>query len=113
MNKAEILENTIREYYSSAEEELKKTRNNSAVVLYFKALVGLIDLYVLKNKGFSPSSHKQRFAITQNEFPDLYNLLDKDFPFYQDSYSKVMDKELAEVIREDVQTMAKKVEITL
>lgn len=111
--KAEILIKTAKEYFKSAEEELAKGRNNSAVVLYFKSLVALVDLSILQKTGNTPSSHNDRFRITQENFPEVYDLLDKDFPFYQNSYFQIMSKELAEVIKNDAKIMAKKTEIEL
>jgi len=111
--KKQILEKTAREYFYSAKDELKKGRYNSAVVLYFKSLVALIDLYVLEKTGNTPSSHTDRFRIVQAKFQDVYNILDKDFPFYQDSYVHVMNKELAEVIKNDIKIMAEKVQVKL
>ena len=106
--KKEILEKTAREYFNSAEDALKKERYNSAVVLFFKSLVAFIDLYILNVLGKTISSHTERFRIVREKFPDIYNILDKDFPFYQTSYIQIMSKELAEVIKEDAQTLAKK-----
>ncbi|MBI4154688.1 hypothetical protein HY498_01215 [Candidatus Woesearchaeota archaeon] len=111
--KKEILEKTAKEYFSAAEDEFKKERYNSAVVLYFKALVSLSDLFLWMNTGKTPSSHTKRFQIAKEKFPEVYNLLDKDFPFYQASYFQIMTKELAEVIKDDAQIMAKKVKINL
>lgn len=109
--KSEILEKTAREYFSSAEDEFKKGRYNSAVVLFFKALVSFTDLYLLQKIGLAPSSHTDRFRKTEEKFPEIYDLLDKDFPFYQDSYTKIMSKELAEVIRDDARNVARKADI--
>jgi hypothetical protein len=111
--KTEILEKTAREYFSSAEDEFKKNRNNSALVLFFKALVALIDLYILQNIGKTPSSHTERFRIVQEDFPEVYDLLDKDFPFYQNSYIQIMSRELVEVIKNDAKIMAEKTKIKL
>ena len=108
-----VLEKTAREYFSSGEDELKKERYNSSVILFFKSLLALVDLYILNKTGDTPSSHTERFRIIQNKFPKVYDLLDKDFPFYQDSYVQIMTKELAEVIRNDAKTMAEKVEIKI
>ncbi len=113
ITKEEILEKTAREYFSSANENLKKERNNSAVVLFFKALVALTDLYVYQQTGNTPSSHNDRFRILEEKFQEVYNLLDKNFPFYQDSYIQIMSKELAEVIKNDAETMAKKTKVKL
>lgn len=111
--KKEILEKTAREYFFSAEDELAKERYNSAVVLFFKALVALADLYILQETGSTPSSHTDRFRIAQKDFPEIYNFLDKDFPFYQNSYVQLMSKELAEVIKDDAKIMAGKTKIGL
>ena len=109
----EILIKTAKEYYQSAKEELSKGRNNSAVVLFFKSLVSLADLHLLIETGKTPSSHSERFAMAKEKFPDIYNLLDKDFPFYQDSYNLLMSKELAEVIKEDAEKISGKIGIRL
>ena len=108
-----ILEKTAKEYFQSGKEELTKGRNNSAVVLFFKALVALADLQIYRKLGKTPSSHGERFSLAKNNLPELYNLLDKDFPFYQSSYNVFMSRELAEVIREDAEKVAKEIEIKL
>lgn len=111
--KAEILIKTAKEYFDSAKEEFSKKRYNSSVVLYFKSLVALIDLFILQKTGNTPSSHTERFRITQERFKDIYNILDKNFPFYQESYVHLMTKELAEVIKNDAELMAKKTQVKL
>lgn len=111
--KENVLINNSREYFNSGEDELKKGRNNSAVVLFFKCLVSLCDIYILRKTGNAPSSHTSRFKILKEKFPEEYDLIDKDFPFYQNSYVQLMSKELAEVIKDDAKTMAKKIEIGL
>ena len=93
--KEEILKKSAKEYFESAEDELKKERFNSAVVLFFKSLTSLADLFLLQNLGVTPSSHTDRFKMTKDNFEEIYDLLDKDFPFYQDSYVQIMTKELA------------------
>lgn len=113
LTKEEILKKSAKEYYQSGTEELAKGRNNSAVVLFFKTLVALIDLYVLQQTGNTPSSHNDRFRKIQDSFPEVYNLLDKDFPFYQNSYIQIMTKELAEVIKDDAKFMAEKTKVEL
>lgn len=107
------MKKTAKEYFHSAVDELNKNRCNSSVVLFFKSLVALIDLYILQNKGVTPSSHTERFRLCQNNFQDVYDILDRDFPFYQDSYVHILTKELAEVVKEDVQVMVKKTKIGL
>lgn len=111
--KEEILEKAAEEYYSSGVDELKKERFNAAVVLFFKSLIAFVDLLIYIKNRTTPSSHSERFRITQYSFPQVYDLIDKDFPFYQDSYIQIMNKELAEVIKEDARTVAEKANIKL
>lgn len=108
-----ILVKTAKEYFYSASDEFKKERYNSAVVLYFKSLISFTDLYILQNTGKSPSSHTERFKITKENFKEIYELIDKDFPFYQTSYFQIMSKELAEVIKDDAKVMAEKTKVEL
>ena len=64
----------------------EKEQINSAVVLFFKSLIAFSDLYLLRKTGESPSSHNARFRMLQEVTLEIYNLVDKDFQFYQDSY---------------------------
>ncbi len=111
--KEEILMNNAKEYYQSGIDDLKKERNNSALILFFKSLVALCDLFLLQKTGKSPSSHTNRFRILKENYIEVYDLLDKNFPYYQGSYVKSMTKEIAEVIKEDAKTMAKKTQVEL
>ena len=111
--KEAILEKTGKEYFNSGEDEFKKGRFNSSVVLFFKAQTSFTDLFLLKKIGMVPSSHNTRFKVTKEKFSEIYDLLDKNFPFYQDSYTKIMSKELSEVIKNDAENVAKKAEIKL
>lgn len=111
--KRDILERTAKEYFQSGKEEFEKGRYNAAVVLFFKAIAAITDIYILDQTGKTPSSHNERFSITKQRYSDVYDILDKDFPYYQDSYVQIMSKELAEVMREDAQTLAKKARVAL
>ena len=55
--KEKVLTNNAQEYFSSAERDFKENKNNSSVVMYFKCLIALVDLYILKKTGETPSSH--------------------------------------------------------
>ncbi len=107
------MERSEKEYFLSGKDELKKERYNSAVVLFFKSLIVFTDLFVLQQTKSTPSSHTERFRMLEKNFPEIYDLVDKDFHFYQDSYVQLLSKELAEVIKEDAKIMADKTEVKL
>ena len=67
----------------------------------------------MKKTGETPSSHNSRFRIAEESFSEIYDLLDKDFPFYQNSYNQKMSKELAEVIKNDAKFVAEKIKVDL
>ncbi len=101
MEKDQILLENVREYVQEANEALEKKHYNSAVTLYFKALAVLTDWYILKKRGIIPSNHSERFQILREEYPEVYALLDKDFPIYQNSYKLKLDLNYALVLKND------------
>ena len=100
-----ILEENYKEYFDQAQYAFSKNKFNSATTLFFKAICAATDLFILQKEGHVPSSHTKRFRILQEKFPEIYDIIDKDFPFYQDSYTKKMTKESAEVLKEDAETI--------
>lgn len=105
--KERILKENLNEYFESAEQAFKTKKYNSAITLFFKAIISATDLLILKKESFVPSSHNDRFRLVQEKYPEIYDILDKDFPFYQDIYTKKMNKEAVEVLREDAQKIKK------
>ncbi|HLD72755.1 MAG TPA: hypothetical protein VJA23_04160 [Candidatus Nanoarchaeia archaeon] len=109
VGKEEILLSNIQEYFSSAEQSLREKRYNVAATLFFKAICAAIDLFLFQKEGVVPSSHTDRFRIVQQKYPEIYDLLDRDFPFYQNSYSQKMSLEAVEVLKEDAQKITARI----
>ncbi|MBS3118575.1 hypothetical protein J4417_02720 [Candidatus Woesearchaeota archaeon] len=105
----EILQSNVIEYLESAEQALKEKKYNAASTLFFKAICAAVDLFLLKEEGTVPSSHTDRSRTAQQHYPWIYDILDRDFPFYQDSYTKKMDLEAVEVLKEDAEAITKKI----
>ncbi len=103
--KEKILLENFDEYYNLGLDAFQNQKYNSATTLFFKAIAALCDLFILKKEGFVPSSHANRFRILEEKYPKIYGLIDRDFPFYQDSYTKKLDKESAELLKDDIQTI--------
>jgi len=101
-SKETILQENYEEYYESALYALQQKKYNTATTLFFKALVALCDLFILRNEDFIPSSHTKRFRLLKEKYPKMYEIIDRDFPFYQDSYTQKMDRETANLLKEDV-----------
>ena len=97
-----ILKDNFDEYFQLGIKVFNEQKYNSATTLFFKAIVALCDLFLLKVEGRAPSSHSDRFRIIEEKSPELYKILDRDFPFYQDSYTNKMDKESAELLKDDI-----------
>jgi len=105
--KEAILLDNFKEYYGQGLEAFKKGKYNCATTLFFKAIAALCDLYILRKDGFIPSSHTNRFRILETKHHEIYKIADRDFPFYQDSYTKKMDKETAELLKNDAEKLRK------
>ncbi len=107
-----LVENA-REYFKNAMKAESDREFNSAATLYFKALSALSDLIILRKKGHIPSSHTDRFRILETSFPEIYETMDKDFPFYQDSYRIKITKEVSVILREDAKKLSETAGIRL
>ena len=103
--KEEILIENFNEYFSLGLEAFNKRKFNSATTLFFKSIAALCDLYILRKEGHIPSSHSNRFRILEEKFPNVYKIADRDFPFYQESYTKKMDEESARLLKEDAESL--------
>ena len=97
-----ILIGNFEEYFQLGLRAFNEQKYNSATTLFFKAIAALCDLFLLKKSGRVPSSHFDRFRTIEENYPAIYKILDRDFPFYQDSYTKKMDRESAELLKEDI-----------
>ena len=109
--KEEILLENFNEYYAQGLNAFKQGKYNAATTLFFKAIAALCDLFILRKEGYVPSSHTARFRILEEKHQEVYHIADRDFPFYQDSYTKRMDKESAELLKEDAEKLKKTLRI--
>ncbi len=105
-----ILRENFDEYFDLGLKAFNEKKYNSATTLFFKAIVALCDLFLLKMEGKIPSSHSDRFRTIGGKYHELYKILDRDFPFYQDSYTKKMDKESAKLLKDDTGKIKKMLE---
>lgn len=114
MGKKELLANNVKEFYREGNSALQRSSFNSAASLFYNALAVIADWHIFQKEGFIPKSHTDRFRILEQNYSEIkldliYKILDKDFPAYQDSYSISLQKETAEVIKDDIRKVANKV----
>ena len=107
MDQLEVLLKNLKEYLKYAIEAYKKENYNTAVTLFFKALVTICDIEIFKKMKMIPSSHENRFRTLENGFPYLYRIADKDFPYYTDSYRITISKRVVDLVKEDVEKLLK------
>lgn len=107
----ESLAGNIRNFINSARIVYRTGDYTSSAILYFKALFSILDFIILKEKGFIPKDHGERFRILEENFPEHYRFLDKNFADYQKSYSSSVEKEVCDSIKEYVERLAKEQEV--
>jgi hypothetical protein len=113
MTSSELLIKNIIEFYNEANQALLNNSLNSAATLFFKALVVSVDYFIYKNKQIIPKNHSERFIILKHEYLDLYELLDKDFPLYQKTYSLRAKKEEVIILKNDAKNLIEKLDIKI
>jgi len=101
MDTKSVLIENIKEFIRNAKKSKEEKSYNSSVTLYFKAISVITDLFIYLKEGFIPSNHSNRFRILETKYPELYNILDKSFPVYQQSYSLKMGIEQVEELEND------------
>lgn len=108
-----VLIENAKEYWKNALLAEKNKEFNTSVTLFFKTLSALADIYILRKEKHIPTSHVNRFRILETRYKDIYEILDKDFPFYQDSYRSKLDVETSNILKEDVKKLSKLLGIEL
>jgi len=109
MNK-EVIEKNLKEYLEIAEYSFSKAKYNSSVILYYKALVEICDIELLKKINKIGANHNDRFELLQKTSPDLYKLASSLFRFYRDSYNKEISETIAKLVKEMVENAKKFIE---
>jgi len=113
MGTESILLENAKEYLTNATTAKNKNQFNTAVTLFFKTIAALCDLFIYKQEGRIPTSHTERFRILENSYRVIYSILDRDFSFYQDSYTKKLTKESADLLEKDVRKISELIGIKL
>lgn len=90
-------------FKKSADNIFKDKDYTSATILYFKTWFAIQDFFLLKEIGQSPKDHTERFRILEQTYQADYKQLDKEFSTYRDTYSKIVDKETCERIKNIVE----------
>jgi len=93
----------ILRFKKSADTLYKDKDYTSATILYFKTWFAIQDFILLEKIGQSPKDHGERFRLLQKSFPNTYTELDKEFSTYRDTYSKNIEKETCERIKNIVE----------
>jgi uncharacterized protein (UPF0332 family) len=99
----EIIEKNFQEYLEVAEYSFNNKKFNSAVTLYYKALVELCDLELIRKINRIGANHTERFKLLEKNSPELYSISSKMFKFYRDSYNKQISETIAGLVKEKVE----------
>lgn len=111
MKQDELLLRNIKEFLAYSYEAYGKGSYNTAITLFFKALVSIIDYHLFLKTGAIPSSHEGRFRALELKFPGLYRIIDADFPLYTESYRMTVSKNDAEKVKRDVESLIRQFKI--
>lgn len=102
-----IIRENIRSFLKSAQLVYKSSDFTSATILYFKTLFVIFDLLILRRIGRIPKDHGERFRILESNYSELYIILDKIYPIYRNTYTAKINKETADMVKENVERIIK------
>jgi len=88
MTELKELKNGYEDYLEGARLVEERGNYKSSVNLYFKALTSLVDYILKKSTVEIPGNHGERFRMTEEEFIEVYRVLDSLFGTYRDSYTE-------------------------
>jgi hypothetical protein len=108
MGLRETLKKNAAEFYSSAMLVYGKGDTTSAFILGFKALLAIADYHLLVSGIGVPKDHTERFALLRKSSPELYNVVDRMFGFYRQSYSATVGKAVCDEVLLYAKSFAKK-----
>lgn len=110
MAEIEIIEKNLKEYLEIAEYAFSRKKFNTAVTLYYKALVELCDMELMVKLNRIGANHTERFQLLQDISPELYDTASKMFRFYRDSYNKEISETVARLVKEKVENAKRNIE---
>ena len=110
MDESKLLKN-IQLIHNSADLVFNNQDYTSATILYFKTLLCVLDYILLKRLGKAPKDHTERLRMLEESQPNLFELLDKYFKVYRDTYSISIDKQICEEIRKNVKRIIEEYKI--
>lgn len=110
MAEKEIIEKNLKEYLEVAEYAFNNKKFNTAVTLYYKALVELCDIELLNKLNKIGANHTERFQLLEGISPELYKTASKLFRFYRDSYNKEISETIARLVKEKVENAKRIIE---
>lgn len=102
----QVLKDNAEKFMKSAELIYKTGDFTSSTILYFKSLFAILDLIIFRKIKKVPKDHTERFRILEQEFPNLYLILDKTYLIYRDTYTSIITKDICDKIRENVKRIA-------
>ena len=104
------LKANIQEYIEVGEMAFKQGKYNSAIIMYFKAMVGICDYIIKRDLNLEPKNHGERFFILRRYYPDVYRIVDRFFSFYRDAYERRITKREAGELRNAVLRLTDRIE---
>ena len=107
MAEKDLLDN-IKNFLQSADIVYSNKDYTSATILYFKALFCALDLIILQKFGKTPKDHSERFKILKDDFFELYEILDKIYSVYRETYTLKIEKDICDKIKKDVNSIIEK-----
>lgn len=111
MTSQAALKRNIQQYWKYAELAFKNSDFNTSLIMHYKCMVACADLKLFNKFNAIPSNHRKRFRSLEDNFPEFYRKLDKNFTYYRDSYELEINQTTANKVKQDAQQLIRKLGI--
>ncbi len=94
-----ILEERSKNFFTIGNIAQKKGMNSESVSNYFKSMFAICDLVLYRKIKIIPKDHTERFSLLKRNSYFLYEMLDRLFSTYRETYTKTLSPARAEHIK--------------
>lgn len=107
MKQDDVVIEVTKEHVVSGIGDEKNKRYNAATSSFFKALVGLCDVFIFKKTGRFPENHTERFSQLEKQNERIYKIVRRLFRTYRYSYIRLIAREEVRSVRNGIKNVIK------
>ena len=103
----EILKERAGNFFVIGTIAQKKDMNAESISNYFKSLFAICDLVLYRKTKIIPKDHTERFVLLKKNDHFLYEILDRLFSTYRETYTKELSSARVDHVKKKLEEVLK------